>query len=122
MDEGYSFNGSSYRSFVESKRTLAGNDELSKWTGTFYPTFDATTTTTGVTFRFRGQDNLAQDIDFADRTVAVNQFNPNANYGAYKIDPRTNGRLMNWQMETNDTESWVLSMVSYYLSEGGDKR
>ena len=122
MDEGNTFNGANFEAFLESKRTLAGDDELSKWTGKFYPTFDATTTTTNVTFRFRGQDNLAQDIDFNARGVDVKQFNPNGTDGAYKVEPRTNGRLMNWRMETNDAESWVLSMVSYDLAEGGNRR
>ena len=113
MDEGNTFNGTNFTAFVERKRGAAKADENSKWVGSFYPLFDANyTTTTAVTISLRGQNNFANDVDLTDNRTDVRTFNPQEDY---KIDPRTNGRLINFRIETTDDQAWTLAGVSMMI-------
>ena len=108
-DEGSTFNGTNFLSFVESKRRAATSEGSSKWVGSFYPIFNANeTTSTAITISLRGQNNFADDIDFSDRKTDVRVFNPST---SYKIDPRTNGRLINYRVESNDANTWTFSGI-----------
>lgn len=119
MDEGNTFDGTTFRAFIESKRRSATEVDSSKWVGSFYPLFDANeTTSTNITISLRGQNNFADDISFTDRQTDVRAFNPSNDY---KIDPRTNGRLINYRIESNDDNTWVLSGISVMV-ELDDKR
>ena len=117
MDEGNTFNGDNFLAYVERKRTVAQQDSSSKWLGQFYPIFDAETSSTAITISLRGQNTFVQDVDFTDRTVDVNIFNPQDTDRGYKIDPRTNGRLINYRVESNDSDTWVLSGISVMVEE-----
>ena len=108
-DEGNTFNGTNFQAFVERKRTVAQADGSSKWLGTFYPIFDAETSSTAITISLRGQNTFVQDIDFTDRTTDVNIFNPQDTDRGYKIDPRTNGRL--------STTAWNPMMLTLGFSQ-----
>ena len=121
MDEGNTFNGANFLAFVERKRTVAQADGSSKWLGQFYPIFDAGTSSTAITISLRGQNTFVQDISFTDRTTDVNIFNPQDTDRGYKIDPRTSGRLINYRIETEDENTWVLSGISVMVEEE-DKR
>ena len=123
MDEGNTFNGTNFPAFVERKRTAAAADNSSKWLGQFYPIFDVETTSNPIKISLRGQNTFVQDIDFTDRKSDVVNFNPLDTDRGYKIDPRTNGRLINYRVETDDTDpnTWVLSGVSVMVEED-DKR
>ena len=119
MDEGFSFNGAPYQAFVERKRTVASDDDTMKFIRSFYPVFDPlTTTTTEVSISFRGQDNFSDDVDLTDRRTITNTFNPSREY---KIDPYVEGRLINYRLETNDTQSWTLAGVSIDVRADGTR-
>ena len=117
-DEGYTFNGTNYRSFIESKRRAASEVDASKWTGTFYPLFDSDTRTAEFTISLRGQDNFTDDVDFTDRKTDIRTFKPASEY---KIDPRTKGRLINYRIEEEEDQPWTLSGISVNI-ELDDKR
>ena len=108
-DEGNTFNGNNFRAFIESRRRAATQGEASKWVGSFYPIFNANeTTSTAITISLRGQNNFADDISFTDRKTDVRIFNPST---SYKIDPRTNGRLINYRVESEDANTWTFSGI-----------
>ena len=122
MDEGYTFDGTNYESFIERKRLDFDTLEATKWLGKMYPNFDAeNTAATDITVEIRGQNTPGQNIDFTDNSTEVFSFNPEDTQNGYQVNTRHTGRLLNYRISSDDANEWVLSGIAFNAEAHGDR-
>lgn len=103
-DDSYQmYNGttlSSFNSYVEKKKINTGDIKGSSLVSSLYFVFDNVPVDTEINIYVRGQNNFTEDIVFTTDDLFV--FKP-SNYKSqgYKVDPRVNGRIMNFKVQSN---------------------
>jgi hypothetical protein len=107
------WNGSSlvsYESFIEKRKMNTGNTSLSTLISSVYPVFDKVPSTVAITISVKGQNNHTDNVVFDSGDVWV--FEPNVNRAqGYKVDPRVNGRVMNFRISSQDY--WRLPLYAF---------
>lgn len=97
----------SYESFVEKKKLNIGDLKGSNLITSVYPVFDSVPSETTLNISCKGQNNYTADVSYDAGDVFV--FEPsNERSQGYKVDPRTNGRLMNLKISSNGHWRFVL--------------
>jgi len=111
------WNGSaltSYTSYVEKKKLNTGDVTGSSLISAVYPVFDKVPSDASITVRVVGQNNYVDDVDLSvDDPELKDTFtflpnNPRAQ--GYKVDPRVNGRVMNYRITSGGP--WRMAMMA----------
>jgi hypothetical protein len=102
---------SPYESYVERKKINPGDPSFTSSIYKFLPIFDNVPDNAAITIRVVGQDSYTKDVDLSVPnnnnewnilpTIDGNQ--------SYKVDPRINGRLLNYRITSLDY--WRLSSI-----------
>lgn len=111
------WNGASlatYESYVEKKKLNTGDVTGSSLISSIYPIFDKVPTTAAIVIRVLGQNNYVDDLDLSVDTPNIKDtfmFLPNNERSqGYKVDPRLNGRVLNFRITSEDY--WRLAAFS----------
>jgi len=118
-NDGYlMWNGSaltSYTSYVERIHFNSGDVTGSVLVSSIFPVFDHVPTNASITIRTTGQNNYTDipnlavdDPDLKDTFIFLPN---NTKSQGYKVDPRLNGRLINYRITTSDY--WRLAMFLF---------
>lgn len=92
----------SYESYIEKKKLNTGDTTGSSLISSVYTIFDAVPEdiNTSINVYVKGQNNYTDDVTFTSEDLFV--FKPNdAKAQGYKVDPRVNGRVMNFKISSN---------------------
>jgi len=104
----------SYTSYVEKKKLNTGDVTGSVLVTSLYPIFDKVPSTSSITIRVTGQNNYVDDVDLSVDTPNLKDtftFLPNNERSqGYKVDPRVNGRILNYRITANDY--WRLATMA----------
>jgi hypothetical protein len=96
----------SYPSYVEKKKLNTGDVTGSTLINAIYPILDKVSSTASITIRVVGQNNYVDDFDLSVDTPNIKDtftFLPNNERSqGYKVDPRVNGRVLNYRITSND--------------------
>ncbi len=107
------YDGSSltnYISFVEKKKLNTGDIKGSSLISTLYTVFDNVPVDSSINIYVKGQNNYTDNVEFTGSDLFVFQPNSGGSQG-YKVDPRTNGRVMNFRIES--TGYWRLPIYDF---------
>jgi hypothetical protein len=103
------WNGSAlapYTSYIEKKKLNTGDVTGSTLISAIYPIFDKVSYTASITIRVLGQNNYVDDLDLSVDTSNIKDtftFLPNNERSqGYKVDPRVNGRVLNYRITSED--------------------
>jgi len=118
-DDGYlMWNGSAlaaYTSYIEKKRMNTGDITGSSLISSLYPVFDKVPNDSSITIRVVGQNNYVENVDLSTDDPDLRDtfvFLPNnMKSQGYKVDPRVNGRVMNYRITT--TGYWRLAAMAF---------
>jgi len=90
----------SYESFIEKKKLNTGDTTGSSLISSLYTIFDSVPDNTSIDVYVKGQNNYIDNITFTADDKFV--FEPsNKKSQGYKLDPRVNGRVMNFKITSN---------------------
>jgi hypothetical protein len=107
------WNGSSlvnYESFIEKRKMNTGDTSLSTLISSVFPVFDIVPLTSSISIYLKGQNNHTDNVVFDSTDVWI--FEPNVNRAqGYKVDPRVNGRVMNFRITSQDY--WRLPLYAF---------
>lgn len=98
------FNGETFRAYVERTRMDMDDLEATKWSKSFYPIMSGTGS---VNISVVGTNTAGATVNFASRNRQRFDI-----VSDYKVDPRDNGRFVNILIESEDTNTWTLSKYS----------
>ena len=115
MDQGYQmWNGSalgSYTSYVTREKLIAGDLSSTALISSIYPVFDTVPNDSSISITVTGDNNYVATPDFSNadgRDTTI--FEPNQNDNrSYKVDPRVNGRLINFKISSQGY--WRLALL-----------
>ena len=100
-----------YTSYVERKKLNTGDIPGSILISSFYPVFDKVPTNASITIKVVGQNNYIKDTDLSTVDGDTFTFLPdNEKSQGYKVDPRTNGRVLNYRISS--TDYWRLALFA----------
>ena len=115
MDRGYQmWNGAalaSYTSYVSREKLTMGDLSSTNLLTSLYPVFDTVPSDSSITITVTGDNNYVATVDWSNadgRDAFVFQPNQIDNRG-YKVDPRVNGRLLNYKISS--TGYWRLALL-----------
>jgi len=115
MDRGYQmWNGSalaSYTSYVSREKLSLGDLSTTNILSSLYPVFDTVPSDSSITITVTGDNNYVSTVDWSNadsRDAFVFEPNRQDNRG-YKVDPRVNGRLLNFKISS--TGYWRLALL-----------
>lgn len=95
-----------YISYVEKKKLNTGDVAGTALISAIYPIFDEVSSTANITIRVQGQNNYVDDLDLSvDSPTLYDTFTflpNNKKSQGYKVDPRVNGRVMNYRITSTD--------------------
>lgn len=91
---------SNYTSYVEKKKLNTTDVKGSSLISSLYTIFDHTPNGGSINVYVKGQNNYNDDVTFTSEDLFVFQPDNKKSQG-YKIDPRVNGRVMNFRVESN---------------------
>jgi len=104
----------SYSSYIEKKKLNTGDVTGSSIISAVYPIFDHVPLTSNITIRLIGQNNYVDNIDLSvddpDLKDTFTFLPNNQKSQGYKVDPRVNGRVMNYRITANDY--WRLAVLA----------
>jgi len=104
----------SYPSYVEKKKLNTGDVTGSVLVSSLYPIFDKVPSTSNITIRVIGQNNYVDDVDLSVDNANLKDtftFLPNNERSqGYKVDPRVNGRVLNYRITA--TDYWRLATLA----------
>jgi len=107
------WNGTSlapYTSYVEKKKLNTGDLTGSSLISAIYTVFDSVPVDASIDIYVKGQNNYVDNITFTADDKFV--FEPdNKKSQGYKVDPRVNGRIMNFRIESSGY--WTLPAYSF---------
>lgn len=90
----------SYNSYVEKRKLNTGDLTGSSLIVSLFPVFDTVPLSSQITISVKGQNNYVDNVDFTLEDQFVFEPNNPKSQG-YKVDPRVNGRVMNFRIESN---------------------
>jgi hypothetical protein len=115
MDRGYQmWNGTAlanYTSYVAKEKLSIGDLSSTNTLGSLYPVFDNVPSDSTITITVTGNNNYIAPADWSNadgRDSFVIEPNDLGSTG-YKVDPRVNGRLLNFKISS--TGYWRLSLI-----------
>jgi len=95
-----------YSSYVERKKLNTGDVSGNTLISSIYPIFDKVSSIASIVIRVTGQNNYVNDVDLSIDTPDVKDtfvFLPNNDRSqGYKVDPRINGRVLNFRITSED--------------------
>jgi len=104
----------SYTSYVEKKKLNTGDVTGSSLITALYPMFDTVPIDSNITIRVVGQNNYVKDVDLSvddpDLKDTFTFLPNNEKSQGYKVDPKVNGRVINYRITANDY--WRLAMMA----------
>jgi len=103
-----------YTSYLEKKKLNTGDLTGSSIISSIYPIFDQVPGNSNITIRVVGQNNYIDNVDLSTDDPDLKDtftFLPNNQKSqGYKVDPRVNGRVMNYRITANDY--WRLATLA----------
>ena len=100
-----------YSSYVERKKLNTGDIPGSTLISSFYPVFDKVPDNTSINIKVTGQNNYIDSTDLSVVDGDVFVFEPsNQRSQGYKVDPRINGRVLNYRISS--TDYWRLALFA----------
>ena len=113
----------SYTSYIEKKKLNTGDITGSSLISALYTVFDKVPTDTNITIRVVGQNNYLDDVDLSvDDPNLKDTFTSlpsNDKSQGYKVDPRVNGRILNYRITSGNR--WRLALMGIDLKQA-DRR
>jgi hypothetical protein len=107
------WNGSalvSYESYIEKKKLNTGNTALSSLVTSLYPVFDSVPSNSTINIYVKGQNNYTDNITFDSNDLFT--FEPNNDRAlGYKVDPRINGRVLNFKISSMG--NWRMPLYAF---------
>lgn len=110
------WNGSAlapFNSFIERKKLSSGDNSTTTLINSMYPVFDQVPVSTDITIRCAGQNEYIKDCDLSVDNASVSNtftFLPSSgDQQSYKVDPRVEGRLLNYRVSSDDY--WRLALM-----------
>lgn len=97
------WNGNSltpYESYIEKKKLNTGDITGSSLISSIYTVFDQVPLNSNINIYVKGQNNYTDDVTFTADDLFVFQPSNQKSQG-YKVDPRVNGRIMNFKVSSN---------------------
>jgi len=96
------YNGTSLsniNSYIEKEKLNTGDIKGSTLITSIYPVFDNVPSDSNINIYVKGQNNYIDNINYTSDDLFV--FEPNSSAYGYKIDPRANGRVMNFKITSD---------------------
>ncbi len=90
---------SSFTSYIEKRKLNTGDITSSSLINTIYTVFDSVPVDASINVYVKGQNNYIDDIVFTADDLFVFQPSNQKSQG-YKVDPRVNGRVMNFKISS----------------------
>lgn len=99
-----------YNSYIEKKKLNTGDLTGSSLIVSIYPVFDSVPVNANINISVKGQNNYTDNVTFTSDDVFV--FEPdNKKSQGYKVDPRVNGRVINFRIESSGY--WTLPIYTF---------
>jgi hypothetical protein len=113
-DDSYSmWNGSAlvpYESYIEKRKLNTGQVSASSLINSLYPVFDTVPVDSEINIYVKAQNNYVDNPEFTTDDLFV--FEPNNQRAqGYKVDPRVNGRIMNFKISSMG--NWRLPLYAF---------
>jgi hypothetical protein len=103
-------NISNYLSYVEKKKLNTGDIKGSSLISSIYTVFDNVPSNSNINIYVKGQNNYTDNVTFTNDDLFV--FEPNNQKAqGYRVDPRVNGRIMNFKIESSGY--WRLALYDF---------
>jgi len=113
-DDSYNmWNGSNlvpFESYVEKKKLNTGDVTGSSLISSVYTIFDNVPIDANIGIYLKGQNNYVDNVTFTSDDLFVFEPNNQKSQG-YKVDPRVNGRVMNYKISS--TGYWRMSLYAF---------
>jgi len=102
---------SNYDSYIEHTKMSAGDVTGSNLVAAIFPVFDLCDDSI-ISIRVKGQNRYNDDVDLSvDDGNTTFYFDPNRDSIGYKVDPRSNGRLLNFRITSMGY--WRLANITF---------
>jgi len=99
-----------YTAYVEKKKLNTGDIKGSSLISSIYTVFDNVPLDSDINIYVKGQSNYTDNVTFTSDDLFV--FKPNnAKTQGYRVDPRVNGRVMNFKIESSGY--WRLALYDF---------
>jgi hypothetical protein len=99
-----------YESYVEKRKLNTGQVEGSTLINSLYPVFDMVPVDSQINIYVKSQNNYIDNPDYTSEDLFIFEPNNKRSQG-YKIDPRVNGRIMNFKISSMG--SWRLPLYAF---------
>lgn len=99
-----------YESYIEKRKLNTGQVSASSLINSLYPVFDTVPLDSEINIYVKAQNNYVDNPEFTSEDLFVFEPNNQRSQG-YKVDPRVNGRIMNFKISSMG--NWRLPLYAF---------